>query len=68
MIIIRYGDDSDIEQLSFTIEQIRAATKEDVLAIPYDLDILFNCSTYELEYLIKKIREQIRKKEIVEEM
>jgi len=68
MIIIRYGDDSDIEQLNFTIQHIRASTKEDVLAIPYDLDILFNCSTDELEYLIKKIREQIRKKEIVEEM
>lgn len=68
MIIIRYGDDSDIEQLNFTVQQIRATTKEDVLAIPYDLDILFNCSTDELEYFIEKIREQIRKKEIVEEM
>lgn len=68
MIIIRYGDDSDIEQLNFTVQQIRATTKEDVFAIPYDLDILFNCSTDELEYFIEKIREQIRKKEIVEEM
>ena len=67
MIIIRYGDDSDIEQLNFTVH-IRATTKEDVLAIPYDLDILFNCSIDELEYFIEKIREQIRKKEIMEEM
>lgn len=66
MIIIRYN----IEDLDTTTEVYRnlceALKDEQVIALPQDWDILFNCSTSDLYYYKEMIENAIHDKEVAE--
>ena len=68
MIILRY--DTNVyspEELQEYYSWLRKNTGEEVIVLPNELDILFNCSTVDLYSLIDHIKEIIRQKEIANE-
>lgn len=67
MIIIRYNIE-DLDTTNEIYHMIHESLKnEQVIALPQDWDILFNCSTSDLYYYKEMIENAIHDKEIAEE-
>lgn len=68
MIVLRYNADKfDPEEMTSYYKWLKETTKEEVIALPTDWDILFNCSTADLYGFIEHIKEIIRQKEVANE-
>ena len=68
MVIIRYNTektslDEAYNICNFIKEQLFT---EEIIALPQDWDILFNCSTAELYYFKQQIEQLIRAKDMIE--
>lgn len=65
MIILRYDDTTySPEEIIEYSNGLKEITEEEVIALPQEWDILFNCSTAELYDFIDHIKEIIKQKEI----
>lgn len=68
MIIIRYSLNDGIDQVEEIYHNLRALNfkDEEVICLPQDWDILFNCSTADLYYYKEMIENAIHDKEVAE--
>ena len=57
----------DIDQVAEVVEYLNNKGFE-IVAIPKDFDLLFDCDTFTLNLIKQKIEEAIRKKEIINNM
>lgn len=68
MIIIRYSLNNSVGQIAEIYHNIRALNfkDEEIICLPQDWDILFNCSTADLYYVKEMIENAIHDKEVAE--
>jgi len=68
MIIIRYNTNDGIDQVAEVYHVLREHNfkDEEVICLPQDWDILFNCSTADLYYYRDMIENIIHDKEVAE--
>lgn len=68
MIIVRYNINDDIDEVNERYYQLRKLDLkgEELIFLPQDWDILFNCSTADLYYYKSMIENAIHDKEVAE--
>ena len=68
MIIVRYSLNDGIDQVTEIYHNLRELNfkDEEIIFLPQDWDILFNCSTADLYYFKEMIENAIHDKEVAE--